>query len=102
VAGLAASWYRSLEPKGLEVLQLLRVSSSGEGLPSLQELRSWAAAHQATFQVVRDPENNLPQLQFSISATTIVIDRHQQIRYQGAPTWQELLDLLQQLLIHEE
>lgn len=103
MAGLAASWYHALEPKGLVVWQVLRSSPSGEDrMPTLEELHNWAVSHNAAYDVVRDPENNLPHLQFSIAATTIIIDRHQRIRYQGAPTWQELLDLLQDLLIHEE
>lgn len=101
MAGLAASWYRVLQPKGLAIVQVMRMCADG-GEPTVQDLKDWAALHGASYPVVRDAWGALPRLRADETATTIVIDRHQEIRLQGAPTQEELLEVLQQILIHED
>ena len=102
MAGLAASWYITLEGKGLAVIQVMRVSGEGEGLPSLEELQRWRMTNGARYEVVRDPEGTLPLIHpMPGMASSVIVDRHQEIRLQARPSPEELLDILQELLGEE-
>jgi hypothetical protein len=115
VAGLATSWYRTLEKKGLQIVQVMRIApphvqedvgvgndaGSGDDLPTQQDLATWAAVHGAAYRVVRDPDGHLPDIQHDLSATTVLVDRHQEIRFAGAPETEDLLQRLQDLLAEQ-
>ncbi len=101
MAGLATNWYNVLQGKGLEIIQVVRVSAGG-GLPTPQDLAEWRAQNYASYPVVRDVTGSLARIHpMPDIVSSVIVDKHQRIRLQARPTPEELLDLLQDLLAEE-
>jgi len=101
VAGLAANWYRVFQDKGLEIIQVMRVGSEGK-TPSIEELNNWRIVNGAGYVVARDAGGSLPLMHpMPDIVSTVLIDKHQEIRLQARPTPEELLDQIQALLREE-
>lgn len=101
MAGLAASWYRVFQEKGLEIIQVVRVSATGKA-PTIEDLYNWRTVNGAGYVVVRDPGQSLMLMHpMPEIVSTVLVDKHQEIRLQARPEPEELLDQIQALLREE-
>lgn len=101
VAGLAATWYRTYQSKGVEIIQVLRVNGEGEA-PTVADLAEWRTQHGGSYVVARDRDGSLARLHPSpAEASTILIDKRQLIRLQGRPARAALVLALDSLLDEE-